>query len=836
MERFALWWTRVAVLFALCVGVALTAAPVKTFDVVFQTVNGNAVVKALASDLDVRESIEGQVQQVGKLVPVEELNALEDMLGESRTQEIVQDATSIRDGLGQSIASASGQTVDEVIVAVPQFLKGEDLAGSALREALQIDLRPFRNEIEAWLTKAGRLFVEAISEAIQAQVVRLMEPAVGDLFEGQEYENLMDRLSLMEASFDTVQEVTSTIGSAIKLIGPESGEGAEITTALQNVTSMTEKLSGIGGEATRRGKAVLQEASAAGITDWGAVIESVTREMVADIKTRAQALTDNFARDFTTAIFGSGLHEAPDPVRILLVEQLRPLQVMVAPIISSGNSVLTILNAALFTGLLLIVLTAGRLRRLAFWGAITGVVVSLSASAFHAGLNVIAQATAKAIGGLGEGFKELGLIVTWMMNLVRKGLEFFLDMEIEEFQPAEGWTADDVLNSLTYGVIQTDILDRLSDWASAVMNLSLGAFALWIILIIVERTLRKREPADVGSWKAAFQQPGGLRVEDPVLMLMPSTGITHSTSATYSSASVALIRGVLIDAGIILLISIASFTIVGLVIYPLMSMIGTVVVTAAMTAGAIAGTILIGARLTCSGTSTVAGWLSGDSVLYASDDGEKTFKTTILSTLPWIAAIALGVVLSTSLESAIQGFSIALGALLVAEIAVILVSGGQNTLGAKINGLSINASGDMLDHNKRIKIIGALNTAGTLWSLAWGVLLTLLTCFGGMYALFSGLLAAGLGYASRNSDNKLSGLRYGNLVRLGNFLSFDLVGVGLGMVTLRLLQDERTREHFSATDAEDVEDVGDAQALLEASPDSTEGEAPNTEEETAAEE
>lgn len=815
MEKFALWWARVSILFALCIGVALTAAPVKTFDVVFQTVNGDAVVKALAADLDVRESVEGQVQQVGKLVPVEELNALEGMLGESRTQEIVQDATSIRNGLGKSIASASGETVDNVIVAVPQFLKGEDLAGSALREALQIDLRPFRSEIEAWLTKAGRLFVEAISEAIQAQVIRLMEPAVGELFEGQEYENLMDRLSIMEASFDTVQEVTSTIGSAIKLISSNSGDGSEIATAIQNVAGMTENLSSIGGEATRRGKAVLQEASEAGITDWGAVIESVTREMIADIKTRAQALTDNFARDFTTAIFGSGLHEAPDPVRIVLVEQLRPLQVMVAPIISSGKSVLTILNAALFTGVFLIVLAAGRLRRLAFWGAITGVVVSLSASAFEAGLNLIAQATAKAIGGLGEGFKELGLIVTWMMNLVRKGLEFFLDMEIEEFKPAEGWTADDVLNSLTYGVIQTDILDRLSDWASAVMYLSLGALALWLILVIIERTMRSQEPAPVGSWKAALQQPGGLRVEDPMLLLLPSTGSTHSASATYGSASVSLIRGVLIDAGTILLISIGSFTIVGLFIYPILSMTGTVVATAAIAAGAIAGTTLIGARLVCSGTSTVAGWLAGDSVLYASDDGEKTLKTTLISVLPWVAAIALGVVLSISLGSAIQGFSIAIGALLLAEIAVILVSGGQNTLGAKINGLPINASGDMLDHDMRIKIIGVLNAAGTIWSLAWGALLTFLTCFGGMYAIVSGLIAAGFWYSGRTSDNKLTGLRYSNLLRLGNFLSFDLVGVGLGVITLRLLQDDPTREHFSAKDEGTAIET---QALIEAEP------------------
>ena len=365
------------------------------------------------------------------------------------------------------------------------------------------------------------------------------------------------------------------------------------------------------------------------------------------------------------------------------------------------------------------------------------------------------------------------------------------------------------------------------------MGLSLVALALWLILVITERMMRNRDPGPVGSWKAALQQPGGLRVEDPILLLMPSTGSTHSASATYSSASVALIRGVLIDAGTILLISIGSFTMVGLAIYPILSMTGTVVATAAMTAGAVAGTALIGARFACSGTSTVAGWLAGDSVLYASDDGEKTIKTTLLSVLPWVAAIGLGVVLSTSMGSAIQGFGIAIGALLLAEIAVILVSGGQHTLGAKINGLPINASGDMLDHDMRVKIVGALNTAGTIWSLAWGALLTVLTCFGGMYAIASGLVAAGFWYSSRTSDNKLTGLRVSNLLRLGNFLSFDLIGVGLGLITLRLLQDEPTREHFSAKD--DGAAI-ETPALIEGEAESTERELAPTAEDPTGEE
>ena len=368
--------------------------------------------------------------------------------------------------------------MDDVVRAVPQFVRGEDLTGSALRQALQIDLRPFRSDIEAWLTKAGRLLVESVSEAVQAQVVKLMEPAVNELFEGQEYEKLMERIGLLESSFGAIQEFTETIKTSIDVFSTVSDENAEVAAALQNLTGSIQTMSVLGIEGVRKGKTVLEQASKTGITDWARVIESVTAEMLSEIKSKAKTITDAFAQDFTTAVFGTGVHTVPEPARILLVEQVRPLQLVVSPVISSGTSILSIMNAGLFTGVLLIVLAAGRIRRIACWAGFTGIIVSFSASAFAAGLTSAAEATAKAIGGIGGGMKEVGMVVGWMMNMARKGVEFFLDVEIEEFKSIDGWTTDDVLNSLTYGVIQTDILDRLSDWASAVMTWALFAIAL----------------------------------------------------------------------------------------------------------------------------------------------------------------------------------------------------------------------------------------------------------------------------------------------------------------------------------------------------------------------
>jgi hypothetical protein len=797
LEKFALWWSHSWVLIVVCAAISLTAAPIKTFEVVFETVNGDALVEALAKDMDILETVEEQTQQIGQLIPVEKLTALEDILGKERTDEIVTEAVEIRDGVGKEVATATGRTVDDIVRGVPRFIKGQDLKGSELRDKLQIDLRPFKSSIEAWLTKAGRLLVGAISEAVQAQINKFMKPAISELVEGQEYDGLMDRLDTIDASFETIQKVTKIVEDTLSASsGSSSDAEPEIMEAVQKFKEATAQLSTLGMQATRQGRAVLEQASTEeGVTDWGLVVETVTKEMLSDSESRAKELTEGFAQDFTTAIFGSGLYAMPQPARILFVEQLRPVQVIVAPVISAGNSLIVMLNAMLCSIGILLVLTAGRIRRLAFWVAGGTMAVGLSGIAFVGALTAVAVAAAKAIGGIGEGAKEIGTFIGWMLGQVRKALDYLLDIKFTEFNTIDGWNPQDVLDSHTYGVIQADIFDALSGWSDNLITLAMCSAAIWIGLLVVERIARKRPAAEAGTWVAAFQQPGGIRIEDPLLLLLPSKGENFGPTAVHSAASAALLRGIFVDLSWLFLIAVGSFTLVGLVLFPVLQ--GATVAVAAMTSAAVTTTALLVPRITFAGISTISGWLADDTIHAAPSDAQTTIKTTLMSTVPWLAAIALGMVLTISLDSPGWGFGVALALLLAVEATLITLGDGQVTAGSKMVGAGIRTHGHGISKERRVQIIELLYLTGTVWSLVWGALTTVLMCGLGLYALISGGITASIWCMNRSGPPGLGPVRNTSLLRLGNFLSLDWIGVAIGMVTLRLLQDEGARDHFS---------------------------------------
>ena len=105
LDRFVLWWCRTWVLWGLALSLVFIAVPIKTYQVCFEAMTGEALWTALAQDMDVGESVKDQAEQVMNLVPVEELQTLEPMLGPERTKEIVAEAEVIRGGVARASRS-----------------------------------------------------------------------------------------------------------------------------------------------------------------------------------------------------------------------------------------------------------------------------------------------------------------------------------------------------------------------------------------------------------------------------------------------------------------------------------------------------------------------------------------------------------------------------------------------------------------------------------------------------------------------------------------------------------------------------------------------------------
>ena len=238
------------------------------------------------------------------------------------------------------------------------------------------------------------------------------------------------------------------------------------------------------------GRTTLNAASVDGDgADWEGLVGTVTDAMVASASQELQSKSSVLSQDISEAVLGTGTYALPGPARMAFIEQLRPAQVMIAPIVSIGTALNTVLAAGLMTLVVLLILVAGRLRRTAFWlggvGLITGVLAGTIASSFK----LMAGALADGLGAVGQAAAEAGAVLSKVLMWCWTALQNLLDMDEPDLQALGGWTSEDVLNSATYGVVEAGMIVSLEDWSSTVMQASLIALAVWLGLTVLELSL-----------------------------------------------------------------------------------------------------------------------------------------------------------------------------------------------------------------------------------------------------------------------------------------------------------------------------------------------------------
>ena len=156
----------------------------------------------------------------------------------------------------------------------------------------------------------------------------------------------------------------------------------------------------------------------------------------------------------------------------------------------------------------------------------------------------------------------------------------------------------------------------------------------------------------------------------------------------------------------------------------------------------------------------------------------------------------MGTVVVCLTDSAMLGLGLALTLLLIVELSTIVLSGGTQTLGAKLMDRSCTAASTGIKPAHRLKAIALLTHTATVWSIGWGFFW--LGFFGlGFYALAIGVLGAIFWYRGRKGPPSALRVRLLAFLHMGNWMSLDFVGICLGLATLWLLQDEAARVHFT---------------------------------------
>jgi hypothetical protein len=803
-DRFALWWTRTSLLWCIGLTIVCIAAPIKTFQVSFEAVTSDDLWVALATDLDVGASVEAQAEQLMTLVPVEELKSLQPMLGEKRTGEIVDEAERIRDGVSNEVGTATSRSINKVIgQSVPRFLMGDDLTGNQLQQDLALDLRPVREDLEAWLTRSGHLVVDAIAEAAQAQIKSFMAPAISEVAAGHEAAGLQARLIALEQSFEVVAEVMQSVGGIVQTLQAvgivEDKESAE---AAVRLTETIEQLAALGVSAVNQGRAVLDEASQdSEEPDWGMVLDRVTAAMLEQVTQSAKTQADVFAKNLTQAIIGNGTYALPGSARRLMVEQLRPAQLVLAPTVTAGAAFAAVGLAGLWGLCLMMILVAGRVQRAALWTGSTGLLVGAMAMAISSSIAAMAEASAAGLGAVGQAVAQAGVFISKMLSWAWSVLRFFLDIEDTQFHAVDGWTTQDVLSSATYGVLQARLFDRLDGWGFTLMLISALALGLWLVLQGTELLIRRRTPGSPGSLTAVLQQPGGMRIEDPLLMCIPKRGEAIEGATPHASPSRVLVRGVVVDLSWLMLLCLLTFSGIGLSTLMVLGTLGggAVVVTtsAGITAMCIMPAFLI-LRMCFSEGRTLCGALAGERLVDHTSTSRPERLRSLLALIPWLAAIGLGLFIICLTDSAVLGLGSALGLLLLAEIAVAVLTGGTQSLGAKLMDRRCTLQGTQITAANRIRAIRLITHIGTIWSILWGLGWALF--FGmGLFALATGIAGAVFWFQARDGSPSQLQVRTLARLRLGHWLSLDPIGVGLGLATLWLLNSEDASAHFAST-------------------------------------
>ena len=663
--------------------------------------------------------------------------------------------------------------------------------------------------------------MDAVAEAVQAEIKSYMAPAVTELAEGAEIAGLKQRLGALEGTFGVISTTMQGVGDLISAMETAGViEDKETSKAATQLAGSIDILAQIGVTAVKRGHEVLDEVDAGdGPPNWDVVVDRITEAMLEDATATAKAQMDDFARDLTRTVVGTGTYQLPRAVQEAIVLQLRPVRMVMVPMVSAGRALNTVLLALLWSTALLLVLTAGRTRRIALWTGGVTVVVGATGSATARALEAMALALAEGLGAMGQAVAEAGKFISRMLSWGWSVLRMVLDLEPLDIGDAlEGWTTQDVLESATYGVFTHDVTDRLSVWSGSLLWMSVLALSLWAILFVAEWAARRRPAAAPGSLMAVLQQPGGMRMEDPLLVLIPRRGESVQGALPHASTSRLLARGVFVDMSWLLVAYLTLFAIIGMSTFLMLGPSGAGGIVTSLSAVSTGCLVVLGlatVRLIQPGGRTVCGALSGEELVNETGHTEPWRLRSLRAQSAWMGAIFVATVLVCFIHSATLGVGLMLALLLLAELSVIVLSDGTQTLGAKLMGLKIRSGTYGITPEHRISMIRLLTNGGTVWSLTWG--LCTVWFFGmGLYALFAGIITLVFWILGRNGADRKLMVRLCAYIRTGSWLSLDVIGMGLGIATLWLLRDDTARAHFASSPPKDAPQVESETLAIEA--------------------
>ena len=767
---------------ALSVLLTLTLAPAKVGSVWLNALTNDEVWSAIVSDIDIGATIAAPARAVAQRAPLEQLKRLEGVLGEARTEALIAEVKGVQEEVALALEASSDSALEQLVSrSIPNFLMGEDLTGQDLHRDLSLDLSGVRDELDASFQKLGHLLVDAGADAASNAVREQMSPEALAQLDTVELDAVHAQLDQLERQLTTLSRALDVLVVGLPMLEftgvTDGGEDAE---RLTDVTEQLRGLADLGLAAVDVGRTQLDAYSTDGThVEWETMLLELSDTMVAEIERNAEARADNFAEAFAYSLLGEGVFQAPLPVRLLIVEQLRPIQIAIAGTVHLAKATqVFVVEAVGCLGLALLILTA-RLRRALWWFGWVGLFSAWAVGLAAKTALTAAQSLANGFGGIGTLLKEagaaLGLLLNWCWNLIARAL----DMEPVNFEGLlDGWTAADVTNSETYAAFLREFVAPLQSWSGDMSRASVLAIVLGVCLSIVERVARRMPDNPRHSPMGRLQQFGGLRIDDPLWVAYPSRG------------QAALLRPLLLDAVGLAMVWLGFFAGLGGLF---MVLVGPTGLEVALTPALALGTSLTlacaygGLRLGFGGASSIHGRLHGEQQVLDENHDQGSRTRTVLSLAPSAIAIStIGLFVATTADVALAVIAPLLFWLSL-EGASLALTGGRQTLSSWLGGKQLTAGEDTIAGDDRQRLLSRLTKAGTVWSLLWGAVTVALGGLG-LYSLMTGIVTLLFWYQHASGQADTLRDRPTAYLRLGALFSLDLVSIAIGLVTLRQLQ------------------------------------------------
>jgi len=780
IDRATLWSARTLLLTALATLLTLTLVPAKITGVWLEAITHEKVWSAIVTDLNVGATIAAPARAVAQRVPLEQLQRLNTVLGVERTEALILDLETVQEEVALALEEASDDALEQIVgTSIPNFLTGEDLTGQALHRDLSLDLSVVRDELHQSFQHLGHLLVDAGADAASQTVREHLSPEAIAQLETLDVTVIEDQLAHTERQLTALSRGLDLVVLSLPILqytgvtedDEDAARAAEVTQQLNDLAEL-----GLMGVAA--GRAKLQSVSEdPDDVDWEAFVVELTDVMVAEIERNAEARAALFAESFANALLGEGVFQAPLPVRLVLVEQLRPLQIAIAGAVHLANATRVFVGAAVGCLGLSLLLATGRMRRSLWWfgwvGLFSAWAVGLAGKTAH----LIAQGLASGIGGLGSLLQQagaaVGVFITWCWRFVAD----LLDVQpVAVTTIMDGWTAADVVNSETYGVFMGEFVTPLQSWSGDIARGSALALVAALGLTLVEFLARRGRPRPAQSWFGRLQQHDGLRNDDPLWAVYPSQ--RHAL----------LLRPILLDVCALVLLWLGLFSALGGFFLLLVGPTGlefALTPVLALTTSVVVGLTYGGLRAALGSAHSVHGKLFGEQDVSDERTHAGTART-FLGLSPPMLALGLTTWFVSSTSSTVTAVVATLLLWLVVEGFVLVLTKGEQTLSAWLAGRVIRPGHDGGSEQHRRRITRVLTKAGTVWSLLWGIGTVGIGGLG-LYALLTSLLSLLFWYQHARGEADTLRERPTAYIRLGSLLSLDLIGMTIGWVTLHQL-------------------------------------------------